>query len=124
MAKISTELTVVTIHPRETNIHVMPQWQFEVVARDMISGEIDVLSGNHNLDLFEMKQNKMFYWVNKTAGTGTPTLKVNYFNQNGLFRFVVTPGSSPYEFPGRFVSIIIEETGANTCTHDALIKIV
>lgn len=123
MAKISSELEIIKINPKEVPGST-PQILFQVTARAMLADEIDLLTIHGNVSLAEFKLNKLYYWINKTAGTGTPELTVKYYNQNGLYRYVITPGSSPYEFPGLFISLQIEETGSNTCTYDAQIKII
>jgi hypothetical protein len=110
------------VHPSDLNKLAQPQWQIEVLTRSMEADEIDVLT-LHNFDLKEMRQNKMFYWVNKISGAGTPELTVSYYTKAGVLKFQITPSSSPYEFPGRFISLQIEETGSATCIYDALIKV-
>lgn len=123
MAKITTELEVIKINPKEVP-GAVPQILYQVTDRDMLADEIDVLTGTNQLNLAEFKLNKLYYWVNQTAGAGTPELTVSYYNKNGLLRFSATPAASPYEFPGIFVSLQIEETGSNTCTYNALVKVI
>lgn len=122
MAKINTELEVIKINPID-NPRSMPQIIYQVTNRSMIADEIDILTVK-NLNLKEFKLNKLYYWVNKTAGGGTPELTVSFYNVDGLFRFTVTPGSSPYEFPGLIISIQIEETATAVCTYNALAKVI
>ena len=123
MAKISSELDIIKIN-RKDNPGALPQIIYQVTNRSMIAGEIDVLTTDYTLNLKEFTLNKLYYWVNQTAGGGTPTLRVSFYNVGGLFRFKVTPSSSPYEFPGLVVSVQIEETGGDVCTYDALAKVI
>lgn len=122
MAKINTELTYNNLDPKITK--GIPQIEFIVKDRTITASEIDILTP-HNILLTEFTMNKLFYWVNVTSGSGTPAVKVKYYAPGGLHMITVTPSSSPYEFAGTLIAIVIEETGGvNPATYDALLKII
>ena len=122
MAKINTELTYNIFDPKITGGN--PAIEMIVKDREIpISGE-DILVP-HNISLATFKQNKLYYWLNVTTGSGVPQIQVRYYNQTGGLMHTILNPSSPYEFTGMMVSISIQETGAAAvATYDALLKII